>query len=153
MYQLRFKPMAKDYSKYLEHRARLINVFALLCGFTFTATTILVTRIPEPNNLSAQLTLLFSDILLDLFIFLLLLNMVNIFFYIGDVPEPTRTTNFISVMSVAGIGLWGFLLPFIFFLFNLSLLASVSAIIWVLVIISGIMVIWIPFEKRRRNPS
>ncbi len=142
--------MTEEYSDYLMHRSHLITILALMSGFTFTATIILVTRLPDPNSVFSQVILLFAAILLNVFVFLLLLNTVNIYFYIQNIPEPTRTTNFISLMSVIGIGLWGFLLPFIFFVFNLTLLASVCTIIWTLILITGIIVIWKPFEQRRR---
>jgi hypothetical protein len=143
--------MVEDYSDYVKHRSNLITIFVLLCGFTFTATTFLVTQLPQRGSFSSQLILLFSDFLLDLFVFLLLLNTVNIFFYIEKIPEPTRTTNFISLMSAVSIGLWGFLLPSIFFLFDLTLLALVSTAMWAFILVSGIVIIWKPFEQRRRK--
>lgn len=151
MHVIPMSSSGEDYSDYVKHRSNLINIFVLLCGFTFTAVTILVTRLPEPNSLSSQLILLFSSVLLDLFVFLLLLNTVNIFNYVRGVPEPTRVTNFISLMSVVSIGLWGFLMPLIYFLFDLTVLAFVSALIWAFVLVSGITVIWRPFEQRRRK--
>ncbi|MFW9856974.1 MAG: hypothetical protein ACFFFG_18130 [Candidatus Thorarchaeota archaeon] len=143
--------VSRNYTEYIGHRARLINVLALLCGFTFTSTIILVTNLPEPIPLSSQLILLFSAVLLDLFVLLLLVNMLNIFFYIEDIPEPTRTTNFISAMSVVTIGFWGFLLPCIFLIFGFEFLALSSGIIWAFILVLGIALIWRPFERRRRH--
>lgn len=101
-----------DYSDYVKHRSNLITIFVLLCGFTFTATTILVTRLPESGGVASQLVLLFSAFLHDLFVFLL---------------------------------------PSIFFLFDLTLLAIVSTLMWAFILVSGIIVIWRPFEQRRRK--
>jgi hypothetical protein len=142
----------KDWSDYISHRSNLINIFALLCGFTFTAITILVTRLPEPNSLSSQLILLFSSTLLDLFVILLLLNTLNIFNYIQRIPQPTRTTNIISILSVVSIGLWGYLLPFVFLLLNLTLIGYTATVIWTSILLLGVAFIWKPFEQRRRKP-
>ena len=141
-----------NWSDYIKHRSNLINIFALLCGFTFTAITILVTRLPEPDSLSSQLILLFSSTLLDLFVFLLLLNTVNIFSYIQRIPQPTMTTNIISILSVVSIGLWGYLLPFVFLLLNLTMIGSTATVIWTLILALGVAFIWKPFEQRRKNP-
>ncbi len=104
--------MTENYSDYLTHRSNLITILALLSGFTFTSTIILVSRLSDPISGISQVLFLFAAILLDILVFLLLMNTVNIFFYIHNIPEPTRTTHFISLMSVISIGLWGFLLPF-----------------------------------------
>ncbi len=141
-----------DWSDYIKHRSNLINIFALLCGFTFTAITILVTRLPEPNSLASQLILLFSSTLLDLFVILLLLNTLNIFSYIQRIPQPTKTTNIISVLSVVSIALWGYLLPFVFLLLNLALIGSTATIVWTSILVLGVSFIWKPFEQLRRKP-
>lgn len=140
-----------DYSHYMKHRSNLTNIFALLSGFTFTSTTISISRLPDPSSFSSQVTLLFSSVMHDLFVFLLMLNTVNIFNYIRNIPPPTKTTNFISVMSVVSVGLWGFLPPLIFLLWNLTILAFTSTLIWAFFIASGIVLIWRPFEQRRRQ--
>ncbi len=143
----------KDWSDYVRHRSNLINIFALLCGFTFTAIAILVTTLPEPNSLSSQLVLLFSSTLLDLFVILLLFNTLNIFNYIQKIPKPTKATNIISILSVVSIGLWGFLLPFVFLLFNLTLIGYIATVVWTLILLFGVAFIWKPFEQRRRRPA
>jgi len=142
---------AEDWSDYIKHRSNLINIFALLCGFTFTAATILDTSLPQPENIPNQLVLLFSAILFDLFVFLLLLNTVNIFNYIQKIPSPTRTTNIISVLSVTSIALWGYLLPSILFLFDFESVGIVASAIWTVVLVIGFLVIYRPFEMRRRS--
>ncbi len=100
-----------------------------------------------------QSVLMFSAFLLGLLVFHLLLNTINIFFYIENASQPTHTMNFFSTMTTVSIGLWGFLLPAIFLMFGLPWLALAAAAVWGIILFSGLAVIWRPFEERRRSPA
>ncbi len=141
----------EEWTGYIAYRTNRIYVSGLLCGFTFTALIILITSLPDPQRLSSQIVLLFSAVLLDLLIFLLLLSTVELFNYIRKVPRTTSTTNLISLLSLVTIALWGYLLPFILFLFDVSLVAYLATILWTAFLALGIVVIYMPYEKRRRK--
>lgn len=57
------------YSDFLNQLSNLSVELSLFSGFTFTIITILLTMLPGPSTLSAQIALFFLVMLLDLFIF------------------------------------------------------------------------------------
>lgn len=60
----------QDYSDYIKYLSNMGNMFSFLTGFMFTAITVLVTRLPNPNSVVAQIALFFMATMLDVFIFL-----------------------------------------------------------------------------------
>lgn len=59
----------QDYSDYINHLSNMGNMYSFLSGFMFTAITVLITQLPDPNNIRAQLVLLFMAVMLDIFMF------------------------------------------------------------------------------------
>lgn len=143
----------KDYSDYIQHRSNVENGILFLAGFTFTAITILLTQLPDPNSLQPQLILLFLAVFFGLLFFVSGFSMVEMIYHCKDIPPLTRRIRFLNALLVLVANLSGFAVSLLFLLWNLTMLAMVSGIIWVFLIIANILFVWKPFQEYRKTIS
>ncbi len=126
-------------------------MFTMICGFTFTSITILVTRLPDPISIGAQLTILFLMILFDLFLDIFLSLLLEGIRHCRYVPPLTRFVAFRNHLVFLGTSLWGLSVPMMFLFWNLPYLAVAGVIIWALFLSIGTLTAWVPFLKYRKN--
>ncbi len=139
-----------DWSNYIAYRSAVNYILALIGGFTFTSMTVLVTSLGDTRTHAlSQIVLLFATVILDLLVFLILLNTTTIFRYVQKIP-PRAAVNLFTVLMVCAIGLWGYLMPLILLLFKVTPAGYIATAVWTMVVLIGIVMIYGPFEKRRR---
>ena len=142
----------KDYSDYIKHMSSLNSEFTFLAGFTFTILTLLITLLPDPSSITAQLTLLFLAVLFDLLIFLVAWNTINNVYFCRNVPPLTKRLAIFNWLSLLCFNLSGVAIILVFLLSDLIYLALASGIIWAFSIIANIFFTWKPlmnFAKTR----
>ena len=137
----------EDYSDYSRHINTSINGLTLITGFTFTAITLLLTRLGNPSSLSSQLLLLFLVILFYLDSSLAEHLGVETLYYCKRVPPQTQKIAVRTTLMMISSALFGLAIPFMFFLFDLVYLSIVTFIIW----FSTVLVVWIFVYKPLRE--
>jgi hypothetical protein len=120
---------------FLRHLANLGSIYALICGFTFTAITLLITTFPSLTETRVQLVLLFLTVIFDVFVYLITWNNTEEIKYCSFVPPLNKSMRILSSLTTIGLVLWGFSVPAMFLLWDLNLLAIVAALIWIFGII------------------
>ena len=127
---------------FVRHLANLGSIYALICGFTFTTITLLITRFPNPTETRIQLVLLFLTVIFDVFVYLITWNNTEGIQYCSFVPPITRRMRIFNALTTIGLVLWGFSVPAMFLLWDLNLLATVAALIWIFGIITSYFTVY-----------
>jgi hypothetical protein len=122
-----------------------------LAGFTFTVVTILLTRLTHPVTMQSQLILLFFTVFFYLLVFLASHFAIEVIYYCGYVPYLTKQTKITNTLVVLVTLLVGYAFPLLFLLWDLTLLATISGLIWTFFAIAVLLFIYLPFQKWRKN--
>jgi len=142
----------KDYSDFVSHLSNLSGVLSLFCGFTFTSITILMTQLPDPSSILAQFTLFFFAVLFDLFLFSLTWTTISLIQFCEYVPfNMFQHSNIFNWLLFSLFGVWGLAVVLMFLLWNLFYLALASGIVWTLLVITGFILLWKPFQEFYRK--
>ena len=141
----------KDYSDYVQHMSNLFNGLLFMLGFMFAVFAIVLTQLPDPSALSAQLTMFFFSILLGLIGFLALAIGSHVLYFCKRVPPLSKRIIALNTLHWLVCILEGLTVPLLFALWNLPLLAFASGIVWVLFTIADIVFIIRPFRKYRKT--
>ena len=141
----------EDYSDYIKHMSNIISLGTVLAGFTLTTLTLLITLLPDPSQISVQVTLFFLAFLFNTFIFLSGWTSVNILYFCRRVPRLTRQMNILNRIASVCFNMLGVAIAMIFFFFNLNYLALASAVTWTLFIMVNYTIVWKPFRKFRET--
>ncbi len=125
------------YSEYFAHNTTIGQVLSLFCGFLFTSITILLTFLQDKDSLLVQATILFLTLIFYFSLFVLLDNLEMPFHYIEKIPPLTlKVKPFFFLLLI--FYLFGSSTVLMFLLFNLTNLATISAVIWILFVILSI---------------
>ncbi len=143
----------KDYSSYLAYESMAVQVLALLCGFTFTSITVLLTLLPDPKQVLSQVTLFFLAFMFDLMLFMLSFAMFYLAFCVKAVPPEAKGRRSMMWLWFLIFSLWGISIVLMFLLWNLIYLALTSGIMYALFAILTVIFVWKPaielFRKLR----
>jgi len=123
----------EDYSDYIKHLSNLIGIVSLFSGFMFTAYTILITRLPDPSGIIAQLTLYLISLFLNIFLYLGSQFNVMVITYCRNIPPLTKRvsmTNSLFLISIFSAMV--ILTSLMSLLWNLTYLALVQTVQWIL---------------------
>ncbi len=122
--------------------------------FLFTAYTILITRLPDPSIITAQLTLLVMSIYLSICLFCLAYFASAAFSCCRNAPPLSKgatITN--SLFFVAGTTAMSITTTLMSLLWNLTYLALVQTIQWVLFVMATYLFVIRPSWKYRKSKS
>lgn len=147
-----------DYSDYLQHNSGLMQMYAVFSGFVFTVITLLLTLLPDPSQIMAQITLFFLAFLWSLFILIIFVRMSNASYFIRTIPpipkRPYKIMNWIEYLAWFSLTVPVVLM---FFLWNLTYLALASVGMFVLFYIFVLVVFVRPIFRSmapgRRNET
>jgi hypothetical protein len=140
----------KDYSTYMGWMQNQKGTYGFICGFTFTAITLLIISLPDPNSILSQLIMLFLTIVFDLLLYLILLIGVESLKFCKDVPLYDENLKLCNTLSDLVFVLWGFTIPLIFLLWKLHYLAISSTVIWIIFILISNFTIVKQFKQYRK---
>jgi len=144
----------EDYSDYSRHINTSINGLILIMGFTFTAITLLLTRLDNPSSLDSQLMLLLLVILFYLNAFIVEHLSVETLYYCKRVPPRTRKIAVRTALMFLSSSLFGLAIPFMFLLFGLVHLSVAAGIIWLIVGLADLVIVYKPlWEYRKKHIS
>ncbi len=123
----------KDYSDYIKHLSNLIGMLSLFSGFMFTAYTILITRLPDPSGIIAQLTLYILSLFLNIFLFLISWFNFMVITSCRNIPPLTKRTALTNLLFYISIFVAMVIVTSLMsLLWNLTYLALVQTIQWIL---------------------
>lgn len=141
----------RDYSDYVQHISNMFNGQLFMLGFPLAVLAIVLTQLPNPNALHAQLVLLFFSVLLGLIGFLAAQLGAQTIYFCRRVPPLSKrisahnTLNFAVNVLVTGT------VTLLFAVWNLPYLTIASGICWVLFAIADYVFIRRPFRKWRKT--
>jgi drug/metabolite transporter (DMT)-like permease len=144
----------KDYSDYLKHLSNVINIMSLCSGFLFTAYTILITRLPDPSIITAQLTLLILSIYLSICLFCLGYFASAAFSRCRNLPPLSKGMTITNALFfVAATTAMSVVTTLMSLLWNLTYLALVQTIQWILFVVAIYLSAIRPGWKYRKAKS
>jgi hypothetical protein len=143
----------KDWSDFPRQLSNITGALSLLCGFTFTGFTILLTRLQNPTEVSSQITLFFVSGLFNLFLLLLEWSIVIGNYWLKTAPQRTKGLIIYYFLAFLGMGLWGMVIPLMLSLWNLTFLAWASGFVSVLFFAVFCVFIYRPYWKFRKTQS
>ena len=140
-----------DYSDYIKHMSSFNSEFTFIAGFTFTTLTLLITLLPDPSSIMAQLTFFFLAILFDLLIFLVSWNTINNIYFCRNVPPLTKRLAMFNWLLFLCFNLSGVAIILVFLLSDLIYLAIASGIVWALSVIANFIFTYKPLLEFRET--
>ncbi len=141
----------KSYSDYTQNLANVMNGMLFFAGFTFTVVAILLTSLPNPRSIQSQFTLLFLTAIFYLTVFLAIFFLIDVTHHIEKAPPLTRQRRIVNVLVFLTFLLIGLAFPLLFLLWDLTSLATISSLMWLLFAISILLFVFMPFQKWRAD--
>ena len=144
---------SSDYSDYLKYISTISGITALFAGFDFTVLTLLLTRLPDPSTVPAQITLYAMAVLFLILIYLVGWTGMLLMYLWRRIPPMTPRMR-ASAVLVFGAHLSVCAPVFLmFFLWQMTVLASVTLLTWIAFAIASYVHIWRPLTrfKQTRN--
>jgi hypothetical protein len=144
----------EDYSDYSRHLNAVITGTTLINGFIFTAIITFLTRLSQPLAFYSQALLLLLVVLFYLNSLLIEHLTAETLFFCRRVPPKTRKIIVRIALIIIIASLFGFSIPLMFLVYDLIFLATVSTVIWILIIAANLALIYKPimdFRKKQRD--
>ena len=140
------------YSDFLNQLSGLTSELSLFCGFTLTIITILVTSLPDPTIMIAQVSLLFLTIMLNILQFLLGWVIIMRTRYCRYLPlNDIKHSKIFNTLLFVALATWDLSVVLIYLLWNLTYLAITSAIIWLTIFIISYTFLWGQFREHDKK--
>ena len=130
-----------------------MNGMLFFAGFTFTVVAILLTSLPNLKALQTQLTLLFLTAIFYLTVFIAFFVLIEVTFYV-EMPPLREHGGILNVLIFLTFLLIGLAFPVLFLLWDLTLLAAVSGLIWLVFGVSIFLFVFkrkIEIDRKRRT--
>jgi len=138
----------EDYSAWFSYESLCVHVETLLCGFTFTAITILLTLLPNPSSFLSQVTLCFLAFMFYLFEFFLFYAIYYLSYCVKAVPsewkEKKTQRRILAWMWLLSLTVFGVAIVLMFLLWGLTYLALASGVMYALFTVLSAFLIWKP---------
>ena len=138
-----------DYGDYLQHRSNLLNGLFLYCGFSFTAITVLISILPNPQNILAQTTLFFLFVMLEVFQIQIAYIMSENSLLCRNVPQLTRRSRRFNLTILLSQSFWSIAIILMFLLADLNILALLGTIMYIVAVTFGYKYILHPLTLKQ----
>jgi hypothetical protein len=143
----------EDYSNWIQYMSNVIHALSLFSGFTFTSITILLSLLPDPSQISSQVTLFLLSTLLDFFLFLMGWQTILLVYHCKNIPPLTKGLRLTSRLWFSSFALLCMAVTTMFLLWNLTYLALASGIALGLIVAIFYRFAWKPYMKFRTTQS
>jgi hypothetical protein len=120
----------KGYSDYAQNLSNVMNGMLFFAGFTFTVVTILLTSLQNPKALQTEFILLFFTAIFYLTVSIAFFFLIRVTFFI-EMPPLMKHGMMLNALIFLTFLLIGLTFPLLFLLWDLTLLAAVSGLMWV----------------------
>jgi len=141
----------KGYSDYAQNLSNVMNGMLFFAGFVLAVVAILLTSLPNPKNIQSQFTLFLLTIIFYLTVFLAFFFLLEVPYHVENMPPSTRRKMTVNVLIFLTFLLIGLTFPLLFLLWDLTLLATISSLIWLLYAVSSYLFVYSPFHKWRSD--
>ena len=138
-----------DYSDYITHMSNINRNYATIGGVAFTSLTLLITLLPDPSQMFAQVTLFFVMFVVLLLDFLAGWGATDLVYLCRKTPPLTNQLKIFNYLSLSGYSLIGLIPGLMFLVKNLTYLALASWLVWIVFLIAMYVVCWKPFGTYR----
>ena len=138
-----------DYSDYIHYMANLTHGYSVLGGFVFTTLTLLITLLPDPSQMFAQVTLFIVMFLCELMVFVVGWGAFDLIYLCRKVPPLTKQLKISNYLDWSAYSLFGLIPVLMFLVKNLMYLALVSGFVWIVFMIATYVFVWKPFRTFR----
>ena len=138
-----------DYSDYITHMSNINRNYTTIAGIALTSLTLLITLLPDPRQMFAQVTLLFVMFLYELSGFVAGWGAFDLVYLCRQVPPLRRQLKIFNFLSQSAYCLVALIPGLIFLVKNLVYLALVSWFVTIIVVIAMYVVCWKPFRTYR----
>jgi hypothetical protein len=135
-----------DYSDYIAYLSNANRNYVTLAGFASTSLALLITLLPNPSQMFAQITLFLVMFMYALLAFIGLWGGWDIIYFCRKVPPLTRRLKTYNYVSLSGYSLFGAIPVLLFLVKNLIYLALISAFVWIAFMIATYIICWKPFR-------
>lgn len=151
IFQGRFKVLesGRSYSDYTQNLANVMNGMLFFAGFTFTVVAILLTSLPNPRSIQSEFTLLFLTAIFYLTVFLAIFFLIEVTHHIEKAPPLNRQRRIVNMLVFLTFLLIGLAFPLLFLLWDLTMLAIISSLMWLLFAFSILFFVFMPFQEWR----
>jgi len=136
-------------SDYITHMSNINRNYTTITGFALTTLTLLITLLPNPSQMFAQVTLLFVMLLFELSGFVAGWGAFDLIYFCRKVPPLRRQLKIFNFLSQSAYCLAALIPGLIFLVKNLVYLALVSWFVTIVVVIALYLVCWKPFRTYR----
>jgi len=140
-----------NYSDYLRHMSNISRIAALFAGFDFTVVTLLLTQLPDPTTVPAQITLYSMSVLFLLLIFMVGWSGMLHIYLCRRVPPRTPQLSAFAVLAFGAHLLVCAPVFLMFFLWHLTVLALGTFLTWVAFVIASYVYIWRPLTRYKQT--
>ncbi len=140
-----------DYSDYSRHITTIMNGLTLIEGFIYTAITLLLTRLGQASTTYSQILLLLLVTLFYLNGFLVQHLEIETLYYCRRLPPRTRKISFRVGLMFVVYAFFGLSIPIMFLIFDLSFLATISTLIWLVTVVAAFVINYKPTAEFRRK--
>ncbi len=138
----------------MKHLSNLISIMSLFSGFMFTAYTILITRLPDPTSITAQLALYVISTFLGIFLFILGYFIVVALSSCRNLKKKTKGTDNVNLLFFASTAsAMSIVTTLMSFLWNLTYLAFAQIVTWILLSMAVYLFIIKPGWQYRKSKS
>jgi predicted neutral ceramidase superfamily lipid hydrolase len=138
-----------DYSDYITYMSNINRNYGTMAGVAFTTLTLLITLLPDPSEMFAQVTLFFVMFVCVFLDFLAGWGSTDLLYFCRKVPPLTKQLRIFNYLSLSGYSLLGLIFGLMFLVKNLMYLALVSWLVWIVFLIAMYVVCWKPFGTYR----
>jgi hypothetical protein len=138
-----------DYSDYIAYMSNINRNYGTMAGVAFTTLTLLITLLPDPSQMFAQVTLFFVMFVCVLLDFIAGWGATDLVYLCRKVPPVTKQLKIFNYLSLSGYSLLGLIFGLMFLVKNLMYLALVSWFVWIVFLIAMYVVCWKPFRTYR----
>ena len=129
--------------------ANLTHGYTVLAGFVFTTLTLLITLLPDPSQMFAQVTLFIVMFLCELMVFIVGWGAFDLIYFCRKVPPLTKQLKISNYLDWSAYFLFGLIPVLMFLVKNLMYLALASGFVWIVFMIATYVAVWKPFRTYR----
>ncbi|MFW9913155.1 MAG: hypothetical protein ACFFEU_11820 [Candidatus Thorarchaeota archaeon] len=141
----------KDYSDYISFLTNGVNIISLFAVFTFTVITLLVTQLPNPSLLIAQVILFLLALIFELLLFYISWSYWYVLYFCERVPPMTTSARITTFLAFTMYQLLGIVIILMFLLLNLTSLALAALLIWVIFLVLTYVLVYRPLTRFRET--
>lgn len=144
----------KNYSNYISFLISGVSIASLFAVFTFTVITLLVTQLPDPTLIIAQVILFVLALIFDLLLFIIGWSFWFVLYFCDRIPPMTKPARNATILAFTLYQMIGIVIILMFLLLNLTSLALAAFLMWLIFLVLSYVFQYRPltrFQETRKK--